>query len=194
MSSNILYRIGDATSPVIPKVAGDANGQPKQPTNLVIVHICNDIGGWGRGFVLALSKRYPQAEKAYRTWYSQKINPLPFLAEERREPFELGQVQFVPVQTAQSSEAEGNSMWVGNMIAQHGIANGKYGTQPPIRYEALSECLAKVAEFTSGLTNASVHMPRIGAGLAGGDWNRIAEIIEHELVGKGIPVMVYDLK
>jgi hypothetical protein len=42
--SPIAYHVGDATMPV-----GDG---PK-----ILVHICNNIGAWGRGFVVALSRR-----------------------------------------------------------------------------------------------------------------------------------------
>ncbi|MEO1228615.1 MAG: hypothetical protein AAFZ18_06900 [Myxococcota bacterium] len=34
----------------------------------VIVHICNDTGGWGRGFVVGLSKRWSAPEAVYRRW------------------------------------------------------------------------------------------------------------------------------
>lgn len=40
---------------------------------------------------------------------------------------------------------------------------------------------------------ASVHMPRIGCGLAGGKWEVVGKIIEEELVARGIPTTVYDL-
>ena len=40
---------------------------------------------------------------------------------------------------------------------------------------------------------ASVHMPRIGAGLAGGNWSTIEKIIKDTLVAAGIEVNVYDL-
>jgi hypothetical protein len=40
---------------------------------------------------------------------------------------------------------------------------------------------------------ASVHMPRIGCGLAGGKWEEIEPIIERTLVAKGMTVVVYDL-
>jgi hypothetical protein len=36
-------------------------------------------------------------------------------------------------------------------------------------------------------------MPRIGTGLSGGDWTEIEPIIEAELIGRSIPVTVYDL-
>lgn len=40
----IQYRVGDATAPV-------ADG------NKIICHLCNDIGAWGKGFVMALLNR-----------------------------------------------------------------------------------------------------------------------------------------
>jgi O-acetyl-ADP-ribose deacetylase (regulator of RNase III) len=39
---------------------------------------------------------------------------------------------------------------------------------------------------------ASVHMPRIGCGLAGGKWERIEPLITHRLTERGITVTVYD--
>jgi hypothetical protein len=41
---------GDATSP-----------QAKGPK--LIAHIGNDLGGWGKGFVLAVSRRWPEPEQ-----------------------------------------------------------------------------------------------------------------------------------
>ncbi len=38
--SQITYLTGDAT-------------QPQSAGPKLIVHVCNDIGGWGRGFVVA---------------------------------------------------------------------------------------------------------------------------------------------
>jgi len=79
-------------------------------------------------------------------------------------------------------------LWVVNMIAQAGI--GRQGG-PPIRYESLRTCLGKTARIA--LTRgASVHMPRIGSGLAGGNWDVIEEIIQEELVDKGLDVTVYE--
>ena len=34
---------------------GDAT-QPHSQGTKIIVHVCNDLGGWGKGFVLAISK------------------------------------------------------------------------------------------------------------------------------------------
>jgi O-acetyl-ADP-ribose deacetylase (regulator of RNase III) len=155
---SINYVIGDATQPV-----GDG---PK-----IIVHVCNDIGGWGRGFVVALSKRWPEPEQRYRAWHRG----------EEKAPFALGEVQFVQV-------SEG--VWVANMIGQRDVRT--FGGVPPVRYDAITKGLQRVAEEAQRI-NASVHMPRIGCGLAGGNWEEVGRIVEQQLVNNGVPVTVYDL-
>jgi hypothetical protein len=40
---------------------------------------------------------------------------------------------------------------------------------------------------------ASVHMPRIGCGEAGGSWWIVSELIEETLLKHGVAVTVYDL-
>ncbi|MFE3494555.1 hypothetical protein [Streptomyces sp. NPDC059175] len=39
---------------------------------------------------------------------------------------------------------------------------------------------------------ASVHMPRIGCGLAGGRWSRVEPLVVERLVARGVAVTVYD--
>ncbi len=158
----ILYTIGDATD-------------PEGIGSKVIAHVCNDVGGWGRGFVRSLSKRWPEPEEAYRAWH----------AGTKGEPFELGRVQFVPV---------GAELWVANMVGQHGIRGRRRpaGAPPPVRYEAIDAALQRVASFATA-RGASVHMPRIGCGLAGGNWERVEAIIKARLVAAGVAVVVYDV-
>ena len=57
---------------------------------------------------------------------------------------------------------------------QHGMKHGSGG--PPIRYEAVEKCLEKVSQKALEI-EATVHMPRIGCGLAGGKWEHIEPII-----------------
>jgi hypothetical protein len=40
---------------------------------------------------------------------------------------------------------------------------------------------------------ASIHMPRIGCGQAGGSWHVVRELIDECVCSRGIPVTVYDL-
>jgi N12 class adenine-specific DNA methylase/O-acetyl-ADP-ribose deacetylase (regulator of RNase III)/SAM-dependent methyltransferase len=155
---NITYRIGDATQP-----SGDGSK--------IIVHVCNDLGGWGKGFVVALSGRWDKPEKRYRAWHSGKES----------QPFTLGEVQFVQVE---------DTTWVANLIGQHGMGV-RHGV-PPVRYDAIRDGLRLVATRAKEL-GASVHMPRIGCGLAGGKWEEVERIIREELTAQDVAVTVYDL-
>lgn len=152
----INYIKGDATNPTI-------------EGNKIIVHVCNDIGAWGKGFVVAISKRWKQPEQQYREWYKTK------------DGFSLGQVQFVQVE---------KDLWVANLIGQHKINKDNNGN-PPIRYKAILQGLEKVAQFANE-KEATVHMPRIGCGLAGGTWDKVEPLIKSSLTTKNIPVTVYD--
>jgi len=155
-------------------VVGDAT-RPKGDGPRVIVHVCNDLGSWGRGFVLALSHAYPEAERRYRAWHAR--------GEDDGAPFALGQAQIVPVAP---------DLWVANVIGQHGTRRAGTAGPPPVRYEAIRQGLAHVASFALAHA-ASVHMPRIGTGLAGGEWPKIESIVRDELTRQGVPVTVYDL-
>lgn len=147
---------GDATAPV-------AEG------NKIIVHICNDIGGWGKGFVMALSQKWQLPEQEYRNRHTSATN------------FSLGEVQMVQVEP---------DLWVANLIGQHKINRDENG-RPPIRYKAVQEGMRKICVFAQE-KEASVHMPRIGCGLAGGEWGRIEPILKAELIEENVSVTVYD--
>jgi len=149
-------------------VKGDAT-DPIGEGNKIIVHVCNDIGGWGKGFVLALSKKWKEPEAQFRKWYRSK------------EDFELGKVQFVKVE---------DDIWVANLIGQHNLKNDENGI-PPVRYSAIKLGMGEVQAFAKGL-KASVHMPRIGCGLAGGTWDKIQPIIDQELSLFDTETIVYD--
>lgn len=159
---SITYTTGDATCP-------QGEGQK------IIAHICNDEGGWGRGFVIALSRRNRLAEYAYRTWHRTGVSS---------EPFGLGAMQMVNF---------GDGVWVANMIAQRGVRHDAAAPRA-VDYDALRTALTKVADYAlCGLDVPSVHMPRIGCGLGGGTWDEIEPIIQSTLIARGVPVTVYDL-
>jgi O-acetyl-ADP-ribose deacetylase (regulator of RNase III) len=152
-------------------VVGDAT-QPQGSGTKIIVHICNDVGGWGAGFVLALSKRWREPEAEYRGWHRDKS----------AGDFALGSLQLVQVQP---------DIFVANLIGQRDVR--PRAGQPPIRYEAVRTGLARLREQALTLS-ASIHMPRIGCGLAGGRWDAIEPLVIEELLRYGIDVTVYDLR
>lgn len=163
-------------------VKGDATNPPG-PGRRLIVHICNDVGGWGKGFVVPLGNRWPLAEKAYREWhhYGRTSGTI----------FQRGEVQFVCVSPATLLEPE-SDVYVANMIAQAGYRK-RYDDEPLqyVDYDALHRCLLRVAEYAV-VNGMSVHMPRIGCGLGGGRWEEVEPIIEDTLVIAGVEVTVYD--
>lgn len=150
----LRYIKGDATCP-------QASGVK------IIAHVVNTLGKWGKGFVVAVSDRWPETRQKYLDWY-------------RNGPeFDLGAVQFIQVEPY---------IWVANMVGQQGIRTGSKG--PPVRYEAIEKCLEQVRIKAQEL-GASVHCPKIGAGLAGGRWDLIEPLIQKQLVDHDVDTTVY---
>ena len=145
-------------------VVGDATNPVGFNGPKLIVHVCNDVGAWGAGFTKALSKCWSAPEQTYRS----------------APGWPLGSTQLVRVDL---------DVYVVNLIGQEGIGWSKGA---PIRYKAVEQGLEKVCDYAKRL-NASVHMPRIGCGLAGGNWATMEPIIDLTLVRQGIEVTVYDL-
>jgi O-acetyl-ADP-ribose deacetylase (regulator of RNase III) len=154
-------------------IKGDATDPSSRPA--IIAHVVNDVGAWGRGFVLAISKRWKKPELMYRAWYMASRSWI----GEAGTGFRLGATQLIDVEP---------SIKVANMVAQHGI--GRNAGYVPLQYDALRECLRKL-RLAASLYGSSVHMPRIGCGLAGGSWDVVGPIVEREL--DGVDVTVYDI-
>jgi len=148
-------------------VKGDATA-PQGEGDKIICHICNDIGVWGAGFVLAITKKWGYPEYHYRA----------------RQQYPLGHVDVLSV----DQDDNGNVLYVANMIGQHGVRSNAQGI-PPIRYQAVAEALMKVNKIAKEM-GATLHMPRIGCGLAGGEWSQIEKILKAVV---SVDVTVYDL-
>lgn len=153
ITNNLTYLIGDATKP---------QGEGLK----IIPHVCNNIGAWGAGFVLAISRRWEEPEAMYRS-----LNKSDLI---------LGHTQFIQVE---------DDIVIANMIAQSGVGKRQDG-KPPISYGALRLCLNNVNLY-AWRKGATIHMPKIGAGLAGGDWNEIEKIIKHVM---SVDTYVYEFK
>jgi hypothetical protein len=118
--------------------------------------------------VKALSAKNNGPEKAYHKWYT-----------EDRGSFVLGAVQIAPF---------ADNVVVANMIAQEGLRwNGKI---PPIRYDALEQCLNSVYSHAKKY-GYTLHGPRVGAVLSGGDWPTIEAIIKNTMT---VDTYIYTLE
>jgi hypothetical protein len=175
LRSRIMYLQGDATKP--------QGADPK-----LIIHICNTVGAWGRGFVVSVSRRWAEPERCYRGWHHVRkpaqVEPNPKGILRMTGDFSLGESQLVQVTP---------DIFVLNMIAQDGLGadySGKEERRPPIRYAALALCLRHADDFAREL-GASIHAPRLGAGLSGGSWARVGPLLD-QLISVSTPVFVYD--
>lgn len=150
-------------------VRGDAT-EPRGDKPKIIAHIVNDRArSWGPGFAGQLKKKWPYLHEDFKQWVSSSKTNLV-----------LGNNRLARL----SPELD-----VCHMVGQKG-----YGHSPRtrIRYSALASCLNKLSQEALE-RDATVHMPRIGAGLGGGSWAIISGLIDEILCSKGITVTIYDL-
>jgi O-acetyl-ADP-ribose deacetylase (regulator of RNase III) len=132
-----------------------------------IAHVCNNRGGWGKGFSGNLSAKYPQVEEAYSYWFAKGYKS-------------LGTI--IPQQPVKG-------LYVFNMIAQDGHKSANNPT--PLDYTALRICLNKVLDRCLQIGITQLHMPYIGTGLGGGNWNVIAEMLEEVFASGDVHVYIY---
>jgi O-acetyl-ADP-ribose deacetylase (regulator of RNase III) len=148
---------------------GDAS-QPRGTGTKLILQIVSDKAlTWGAGFARTMREKWPAAQREFTEWATS----------DRRE-FRLGAVHI--------SHAR-EDILVASLVAQHGYGPS---AKPRIRYSALELCLLKVAEAAKR-HSATIHLPRIGTGQAGGAWTIVEEIIEQTLGKETLDVTVYDL-
>jgi len=144
--------------------------EPRGTGPQIIAHIVNDkTPNWGAGFARAIRNQYPSVQKDFKEWAI--MNP---------DKFSLGNTE---------ASIVSDELYIVNMIAQHGYGES---VKPRIRYAALRDCLRQLKKTALG-KGASVHMPRIGTGYAGGNWSYIVELIDEILVKNGINVTIYTL-
>lgn len=159
----INYVKGDATDP-----GKFVDLSAQNPA--IIAHCCNNKGGWGKGFVLALSKRWAEPEANYRSW-AKGPNEL-----------NMGAVSF--------AEIPNENITVANIIGQDGYRKTYQDKTVHVKYDAIRSGL-KTVFLRAAHTNASVHMPRMGCGLAGGEWTEIEKILS-PWAEFGFNIYVYD--
>ena len=165
-----LLRAGaeGADAPRITYLYGNAV-DPPGAEEMLIAHVVNDkTANWGgEGFAPQLRQRFPGLQESFREW------------AEGPSGLALGAIHLHEVEPG---------LRVCTMVAQHGY--GKRAAKIPLRYAALEECLRQLrVELRE--RPASVHMPRIGAGQAGGDWSVIEEMIGRQLLDVATGVTVY---
>jgi hypothetical protein len=136
----------------------------------IVCQLVNDRAGtWGGGVARASAKKYPDAQARFKDW----LGASPKSAR-------LGKVHFAKVE---------DDVFLASVVGQEGFGTAAV---PRIRYGALERGLEEVAAHAREL-GASIHMPRLGSGMAGGNWQTVENLIRDVMSNQGLSVTVYDL-
>lgn len=91
-----------------------------------------------------------------------------------------------------AKEDKDHILCVVNAYTQYGLGrNHDGGKQIPLDYNALALCLKKMNHIFKG---RKIGLPQIGAGLGGGNWQTIKNIIQEEFIDCDVTVVIYDEK
>lgn len=139
----------------------------------VILHGVNCQGVMGSGVAKALYTKWPKVKTDYLSICDEEF------ADGRTPDQLLGLVQ--PVRVTKTKK-------VLNCFTQQ---NYGYDKQVYLNYDALITCLSSVSLHCFSKKIKEIAMPKIGCGLAGGDWEKVKKIVER--IFGNITVYVYEL-
>lgn len=107
----------------------------------------------------------------------------------------LGQIEYreIAINTKTGRKLAGYTLPKADFIITFTVVNAYTQYSPgihlkPFDYEAMALCMRKMNHIFKG---QHIGMPMIGAGLAGGDWERIKSIIQTELSDCDVTVVIY---
>jgi len=138
-------------------VRGDLLALARDGAFDVIIHGCNCQGAMGKGIALAVKQQFPAAYAADRR-------------TPRGSPGKLGTYSCATV------DVNGHALTIVNAYTQFDWR----GPGVKADYDAIGRVMRAIAR---DFGNRRIGYPRIGAGLAGGDWSTIGAIIDRELDG-----------
>lgn len=133
----------------------------------IIVHGCNAQGVMGSGVARVVKQKYPTAYADYRAAYDEA-------------GLVLGKVYW-------SEQPSDDGKIIGNAITQVGY--GRSGVH--VDYAAITDVFTEVRNFVLSHDwdiddGPLVAIPKIGAGLGGGDWGKISELINNAIDQVGV--------
>lgn len=135
----------------------------------IIAHGVNCRGAFGSGIAGQIARLFPFAKVAY-------------LEKFKREGWRPGEVQIA------QSDDEAPSKIIANCATQ--LNYGSTGVY--VDYEAIGIAMSKVLDFADE-HHFSVAIPRIGCGLAGGQWKIVSNIIQQCLQERKTHLEVWEL-
>jgi len=131
----------------------------------VIVHGCNCFCTMGAGIARAIQEEFPEAYAAD-------------LVTVKGDRNKLGDFSYTTVKRGY------HTITIVNGYTQFNF----HGSSVLVNYDAVHSLFKKIRRQFSG---KRIGYPKIGAGLAGGDWEKISKIIEQELAGESHYLVIY---
>lgn len=146
-------------------ISGDLIQLAKNGQFDLIAHGCNCFCTMGAGIAKAVKDVFPAAFQADE-------------ATQRGDRTKLGTCSFAEI------ALETSSLIVVNAYTQFDWR----GRGPKVDYAAVRSCMRWIKQHYPG---KKIGLPKIGTGLAGGDWPTVAAIIEEELTGEDVTLVEF---
>jgi O-acetyl-ADP-ribose deacetylase (regulator of RNase III) len=150
----------------------------------VIAHGCNCLSTMGAGIAPQMAKAFGADKFEMDLWGPtiEKLGNIDY------QTFVLGENDIWSLEDAKNNRNE-PELTVVNAYTQNMYGrNHSDGVLVPFDYEAFTICMRKMNHVFKG---KYIGMPKIGAGLAGGNWNRIEHIINTELKDCQVTIVNY---
>lgn len=152
------------------EIPGDLISLAKKGYFDVITHGCNCRSIMGAGVAVAMNMHFDCSQ-----FPMELTGP---------SPMKLGNIDYQTKEVYNNGDEKKSVIVVNSYTQNHPRVDLK-----PIDYEALTLCMRKINHQFKGL---HIGLPKIGAGLAGGDWERIKKIIQTELFQCDVTVVIYN--
>lgn len=142
----------------------------------LIIHGCNCFCTMGAGIALQIKNKFPEAYEVD-------------LKTEKGDINKLGNYSYANITRINRNIDHHLS----DLHVQFTVINAYTqfhfdASKKPVDYEAITLVLRKINHYYRG---KSIGLPKIGAGLAGGDWEKIKGIIEKELNAMSVTIVYY---
>lgn len=146
------------------------NGDIRTAKSGFIIQGCNAMNSHGSGLAKSISEKWPQVKQKYHEFY------------DRKGYLNLGEFDVIPVEDRVS---------VVNLISQD---NYGYDGSLYVSYAAIEVGLENIIKYIERESlEKTIHLPKIGCGLAGGDWTVVENIIRKVFLGNfNVNIWVFD--
>jgi O-acetyl-ADP-ribose deacetylase (regulator of RNase III) len=151
----------------------------------VIVHGCNCLSTMGAGIAPQMAAAFG-CDKFEMEMWGPSIDKLGNIDY---KTFLLEKNNTFTIDLGEGNPDKGTELVVVNAYTQYSYGrNHSDGVAQPFDYEAFTICMRKLNRVFRG---NHIGMGKIGSGLAGGDWNRIENIISTELIDCEVTIVNY---